>query len=366
VTTNYDILVRRDDLNNAIARPRAALDPAALGPDQILCRIDQYAFTANNITYGVAGDSIGYWKFFPSTEPGMGRIPVWGFATVTASKHAGIPAGERLYGYWPMSSDVVLTAGQVTPHAATDVAAHRAALPVIYNRYTRLSGDPSFTPGTEPQQALFRPLFLTSFLIDDVLDENGVFGADTVVVASASSKTAIGLAAMLERRKALGIRTVGLTSASNAAFVRALGLYDDVVTYDDVKHLKAPGGAVLVDMAGSQAVLSAVHFALKDDLKHSCRVGLSHWQDAAPPKGLTLPGPKPIFFFAPDRAQKRIKDWGPADFARRTGQALAGFIANSARWLKVERVTGPDAILAAYRQTAAGRTRPETGLIFVP
>ena len=35
---------------------------------------------------------------------------------------------------------------------------------------------------------LYRPLFFTSFLIDDFLDDNECFGASTVVLASASSK----------------------------------------------------------------------------------------------------------------------------------------------------------------------------------
>ena len=34
--------------------------------DEIAVRIESYAFTANNVTYGVAGDTIGYWKFFPA------------------------------------------------------------------------------------------------------------------------------------------------------------------------------------------------------------------------------------------------------------------------------------------------------------
>jgi hypothetical protein len=364
-TGGYDHLVRRDDLSAIEARPRTAIDPATLAANQILCRIDQYALTANNVTYGVAGDSIGYWGFFPAPE-GFGRLPVWGFATVTASSHADVKVGERLYGYWPMSSDVVLAADHVTPSGLIDAMPHRAKLPALYNRYARLAGDPSFPAGTEAHQALIRPLFLTSFLIDDFLDDNGFFQADTVIITSASSKTGIGLAAMLERRKALGMRTVALTSPANRAFVARLGLYDDVVTYDDIPSLRAPGGAVLVDMAGSQKVLSAVHFALKDQLKYSCRVGMSHWQTAAAPSGLTLPGPKPLFFFAPDRVSKRLKDWGPAEFMQRTGSAMAGFIANSRRWMTIETAKGPDAITTVYRRLAAGEMRPETGQICEP
>ena len=55
---------------------------ANIDGNEILVRIEKYAFTANNITYGVAGDTIGYWKFFPAADDEgntWGCIPMWGF-----------------------------------------------------------------------------------------------------------------------------------------------------------------------------------------------------------------------------------------------------------------------------------------------
>ena len=64
---------------------------------------------------------------------------------------------------------------------------------------------------------------------------------------SASSKTAIGFA---QRASERGIGpVVGVTSAGNAEFVRSLGWYTDVVTYDDIAALPEVD-AVSVDMAG--------------------------------------------------------------------------------------------------------------------
>ena len=45
-----------------------------------MCR-STYALTANNITYGVAGETMKYWNFYPAAA-GMGRIPVWGVGKV--------------------------------------------------------------------------------------------------------------------------------------------------------------------------------------------------------------------------------------------------------------------------------------------
>ena len=54
----------------------------------------------------------------------------------------------------------------------------------------------------EAEHILFFPLFFTSFLIDDFLADEDFFGADTIVISSASSKTAIIAAYLLAKREA--------------------------------------------------------------------------------------------------------------------------------------------------------------------
>ncbi len=55
--------------------------------------------------------------------------------------------------------------------------AHRAQLPAAYNGYARVDADPIYDADSEPEQMLLRPLFFTSYLIDDFLDEASLFGA---------------------------------------------------------------------------------------------------------------------------------------------------------------------------------------------
>ena len=43
-------------------------DSVSINDGEIAVKIESFAFTANNVTYGVAGDTIGYWKFFPAAE----------------------------------------------------------------------------------------------------------------------------------------------------------------------------------------------------------------------------------------------------------------------------------------------------------
>ena len=63
-STMLDLEVDRNDLH----RMRAVETPAApLEPGEARLAIDRFGLTANNITYAVFGDAMGYWQFFPAT-----------------------------------------------------------------------------------------------------------------------------------------------------------------------------------------------------------------------------------------------------------------------------------------------------------
>lgn len=352
------ILVRRDSLQQAqLEHFDFALEPREA---EILCRVERFALTANNITYGLFGDQIGYWRFFPAPE-GWGRIPVWGHARVLASGHPQIAAGERLFGYMPMSSHARFSVGKLDTDSLIDAAPHRAELPPTYNRYMRLPAS-----GADPQRealyALFRPLFMLSFLATDFLVEQSLFGARRVILSSASSKTALGLAQILSTDRPGDVEVIGLTSPRNAAFVRATGYYDEVVDYAALASLPLQPGAVFVDMAGNGDTLAAVHRHLGDHLRHSCLVGATHWdQRAAAPA--SLPGPKPQFFFAPDRIRQRVHDWGRDEFDRRFNTQLQRFLASITPWFRLAEVHGGEPALAAYRRLLAGDTDPAEGCL---
>jgi Protein of unknown function (DUF2855) len=200
-------------------------------PDEaLLVKVDRFAFTANNITYAALGDQLKYWQLFPAPE-GFGNIPVWGFGEVIASRHPSIEIGERLFGYFPMATHLVIEAGDVSKRGLRDAAPHRQSAAPVYNAYARVSGDVAFEGLNGDFQALLRPLFMLSFLVDDFLRERAFFGARSVLLSSASSKTAFGLAHLLHSNPE-PTPVIGLTSAGNADFVRSLGCYDDIVTYD--------------------------------------------------------------------------------------------------------------------------------------
>jgi hypothetical protein len=356
MSTATDFIVRHDDLRQCRFLPAPA--DIELQPGQLLLRVDKFAFTANNITYAVFGETMGYWKFFPAPE-GWGRIPVWGFADVVRSAHDAIRAGERVFGYLPMSTQVVLQPERVTPASFMDGAAHRRPLPAAYQLYSRVAQDPGYDPAAEDAQALLRPLFMTSFLIQDFLADNGFFGAQRVVLSSASSKTALGVAFELKRNQGTKCETIGLTSPRNLAFCERLGYYDEVLSYDQLTSLPGDRPAVFVDMAGDGKLLHDIHHHFREQLKYSCMVGGTHWEQRETQHA--LPGAKPVFFFAPTQIKKRTQDWGPGGVERRFAEAWRAFLPSVGAWLQVTQGRGEAAVESVYREVLEGRLRPEQG-----
>jgi len=349
-----DFQVRRDDYRQTRFVDTPA--PADLADGQVLFRVDRFALTSNNISYAVAGDMLRYWDFFPA-EDGWGRIPAMGFADVVRSAHPEVAEGTRCFGFYPMSRYLVIEPSHVGAGGITDGVENRKGLAPAYNNYQPVGSDPFYAPAHEDAIMLMRGLFLTSWLVDDLMSESGYFGADTAVITSASSKTSIALAWLLHRAKKA--RVVGLTSAGNAAFVRGLGFYDDVVLYDDVETISADTPSVIVDMAGNGQVINRFHRHLGDNVKYSCTVGATHWEEGG--RDQDLPGATPEFFFAPGRMVKRAQDWGPDGLQQRIGTSWSEFREGSESWLKVVRGLGAAALEDVYQRMLAGGAAPSEG-----
>jgi hypothetical protein len=353
-----DFIVVRNDLQHCKFVEMELPDIATLPDEALLIKVDRFAFTANNITYAVAGDLLKYWELFPAPQ-NFGNIPVWGFGDVIASRHPGIDVGERLFGYFPMATHLVIEATDVSKRGLRDAAAHRQNVSPVYNAYARVRGDAAFAGRQGDYQALLRPLFMLSFLVDDYLEENAFFGARSVILSSASSKTAFGLAHLLHLRK--DIRVIGLTSAANAAFVRSLGCYDEVIAYDDLTSLPSNQPVAYVDMAGSSDLRAKLHRHFGEGMKYSGRVGLTHRSSS--PDEPALPGAKPHWFFAPDQIRKRAREWEPGGIDKRFGAAWSGFAPMLDRCLEVVEGRGRAAVEQIYLDTLNGRIPPDQGHI---
>ena len=339
-----ELLVRRDALRAISGHPRE-LSP---GPGEALLQIERFALTANNMTYAAHGIDMGYWQFFPAAE-GFGIVPVWGFAVVLQSHAEGIAEGDRFYGYWPMASHALVTPVRIGPRGFTDGAPHRQRLPAVYNNYV-----PASTAfGPEAVQALFRPLYTTSFVLDVMLAASP---ARTLVLSSASSKTARGLAQAAHGRQ----QVIGLTSAGNREFVAATGYFDAVIDYADLSALSTAAGPVaLVDFSGNGDVRRRVHETLGTALIESHIVGDTHW-DAA--NSNALPGVAAKPFFAPTVIVERVAEWASAGFEERLAAAWRAFIATTG-WLKIIEIEGQATLIERWQALAAGRIGAAEGVV---
>jgi hypothetical protein len=344
-----------------------AIRPIVAGEARLA--VDAFALTANNITYAAFGEAMKYWQFFPAVDAALGCLPVWGFATVVESQVQGLGIGRRVWGYYPAGTHLVVAPLKVSATGFVDGATHRQELALVYNQYAFCNMDPSWTPELEGLQAVLRPLFVTSFLIDDFLAESQFFGARQVVLSSASSKTAFGTAYCLGLRRGRpgSPKIIGLTAAANIEFVRSLGCYDEVHLYEDVPSLAAQIPTVYVDFAGNAALRRAIHTHFGDALTFSSSIGGTHWEDLGAARD--LPGPRPTLFFAPAQVKKRSgpppEGWGRAELQSRIAEAWSRFIAQVAQagWVKIEQRPGPYAALLCYGEMLAGGTDARRGLI---
>lgn len=357
MTEPWALAITRD---GTLAAHVAPLDLPPLEPGQARFRIDRLALTANTVTYATFGDTMRYWDFFPSPDD-RGRVPAWGFATVTESRVRVAPEGARVWGFWPLASHATLTPARETPASFRDAAPHRAELSLVYNTYPiEMLPD---TPEGEAERAVFEPLFLTAFLLAMDLRTTAA-GADTLTVTGASSKTALALAAILRHDPLPGVTVEGLTSGPHRAFVTATGLYDRVTGYDDLILLPPDRTRLIVDMAGSATVNRALHERLGDRLRGNIRVGAAHWSDSAPARD--LPGPKPRFFFAPDAFRAAREALGIGPLTARMSAARRAVREGAGARITMQPVHGAKGALAGWSDLVAGRVPPDRALVLEP
>jgi hypothetical protein len=311
-------------------------------------KVESFSVTANNVSYAALGDRFGYWNFFPANG-GMGIIPTWGHAVVEASNHKEVSVGERVYGFLPMGAHLDVVPGKIASGGFVDLSAH---------------DDPEHDPAREAQRMIFGPLFKTGFLIEAMFRREEWFGAQTLLMTSASSKTSMSLASVAKDLSPAIVR-IGLTSAKHVAFVESTGLYDRVIAYDDVASLPQTR-SVCVDFAGNGALLHAIHARLGDALAYSCLVGATHVGAHANDRAAPMPGPEPILFFAPDHAAATIKTLGPQGFSEAVAGCWHRFLGVVDGTIVIEERTGLAAAAEIYLAILQGAAHPGVATIVRP
>ena len=344
------LIVKKTDLG--CIEQRSDSNPPAPQTGQALLQVEDFALTTNNITYALAGDMLGYWNFYP-VDGDYGCVPVWGFARVTSSQTDHLAVGERVFGFLPMASHFLVEPGNVSTLCFSDQTPHRAQLHPWYNRYFRCANDPVFNEATRDVQPILWALFMTGWRFAEIASAT----SDAVIISSASSKTALSIAWSLQHINP-GIKRIAITSNGNKDFVAARGVYDDILTYDDVPPDASIEDATFVDVAGNAAIRSQIHVALGDRLQASYTLGATH--RAPPNEDLPMPGPAPDFFFIPAVAEELAAKQGFDQAHDSFAEAWTQFAPWAAQWLQIDRATGIERIASGYRDVFAGGLPPNS------
>ncbi|KAJ3416186.1 hypothetical protein HDV05_002831 [Chytridiales sp. JEL 0842] len=340
--------------------------PAQVEDGSIRIKIEKIGLTANNRTYVVIALDMGYSKFF-EVSSGKTAIPAWTIGTIVQSKHKELGVGTKIYGYLPVSDyyDVKVSSISVTgfsvayPQLPPDFS--------IYGDFSILSKDPSYSSDKEDSILLFKPLWTTSFLLKYFLEHKQFFGADAVLISSATSKTSFCLAHLLTK---LGdskrpIRVIGITSRKNEAFARSLGVYTDIVLYENVakfKQLKT----VYVDVAGDPKLLQSLMNDFGENYLRGILVGLSHFDSQEKKEPALQADPsasKNEWFFAPEWGKKIRAELGPREVMNRMGKGWNMLLNDAPKWINYKNFVGEKQIEQVYGQLCDGSVNPNEGLI---
>ncbi len=330
-------------------------DQKELSQGQVRLQIERFAMTANNITYAVIGKQLKYWDFFP-TKDDHGKIPVWGLASVSQSKQPDLAVGDRFYGYYPMSTELIVSPGKVSPFGFTDMADHRQHLAPIYNNYTKMTKE--FNP-MDNHLCIFRPLYTTSFLNYDFLKRSDFYNAKQVILTSASSKTALGIAQLLMTNKDQhNIEVIGLTSDKNKGFVTDTKYYDTVLGYGDIDQIEKIS-SVTVDLSGNTTTLVNISEHLGDELAFISLIGLTDYSKTD--RSVVLPNSK--FFFAPDVAVTFFKEHGRDEATKMIQTAMVNFIKDANNWINIQSIGSLEKLDPLYKEMLMGKVDPAVGHI---
>jgi len=324
-----------------------------LAHGQILVRVQKLILTSNTVTYAVAGrlPALNYFGHFPYPDKRLAACPAWGYGIVAESDCVDIPTGTRIKGCFTLAPWVVLTPSPVKRSTFKDTVFHRQKMPEIYATYQIQ------TKAIEESMENFMVsgglLFSTGW---GCAAQGSLAGADTMVLTSASSRTAIG-AAFAAKHHAWYNTVIGVTSPRNVAFVRRQGLYDVVVTYDEINSLSCtPTMKVAVfDMAGSIRHKRALRQRFANAVVDYALVGMTN-VDAESIAGQRQQvdsngGASESGFFVTHAIDKAACQWGRKITNRMIMEAQNAFAQWSISSFESINVYGADEVLNVWNKT---------------
>ena len=350
---NSTLLINKAD----IAFSRMANVPIKTSKN--IFKVRELAFTANNVTYALCGESLRYWQFYPFSKT-EGILPAWGYAECLECESGSLQPGRLLYGYWPSSTLAALSLSSLLNNRIIENSEGRSGLPLVYNSY-ELVDDDSHPISLRPYIPTLQPLFATSFLLFHWLMDDSFFEADEVVVTSASSKTALAYAWLHGQHTGQKPKLTAVTSKANEDFTSSTGLYERVLTYESLSFEKKDK-VFIVDFLGSPDFLLKLTSRLGSQLIKASLVGATNWQASGEIKDID----KASFFFAPVQVRRRMKRWGAVKTQSSIQEELVRFALFAKSIFSLREVYGPEQLKTCYDQVVNARQGPEEIVVIKP
>ncbi|KAF8319458.1 hypothetical protein DL93DRAFT_2053669 [Clavulina sp. PMI_390] len=373
---------------------QSQLDVAQLKENQVILQVDKFGFSANNVTYGLLGEHphFRYFDFFPAPKTSLTSpkthavLPVWGYGTVIASSHPSLHVGQRVSGYLSMSSYCLLQldpprarpSGKSSIEYTVNVALN--GMPEDRRPYRQLTfceTDFMWTPEREDEMMLYLPLFWTSYWMEDSLNQKAYRDARTIVISSASSKTAFLVTYRIQKRREAAfasgktfrpIKVVGLTSRSNLSFTRKLGFYDQVFAYDEVANITKVSRDIreclYIDVSGNESLNANVAKHLSPKLTVSLGITSVEGGNASSITGAQGNKADWESFFMPEWLELRVKELGPKKIKEMQKTAWGDLMEDCPSWVGIKTYEGNDDVLGAYQRTVKGGIPPNEGQMF--
>lgn len=243
-----------------------------------------------------------------------------------------------------------------------------------YHQIIRCDKDPQYTatPEAEDLTMIYRPLFWTAYWCEDWLNSSGYRGGvSSVVISSASAKTAFCLAYLIAKRvnrgEAKQMRVLGLTSRRNMGFTQGLGLYDEVIEYGEIGGYFGSKCAeekwLYIDVAGNEELNAEVESYLGQRLKAVVQLGVTTHSPRSPATSKIKDLGKENFFM-PEWLDVRRSQLPVQEIIQRQNKAWAEMMQDCKLWIELERVHGADKVMLAYERVIREGFTPTVGHVW--
>ncbi|KAI1134356.1 hypothetical protein F5Y05DRAFT_422686 [Hypoxylon sp. FL0543] len=398
------ILDKKNYFEQALVPLPNALPLPPLKESSLRIRTEVLCLTSNNFTYCKLGELLHWWDVhpIPPSTPApyndastYGRINCWGYARVLESTFDGAPKGSYVFGYLPIGTlpqDFQVKPANV-PGQFIVTEPHRQQQLPVYNRYRvfpeSLGEEIAAKADAIAYDALVSVMHLTGYLMTEFMfppdparsvnlePQQADLAGATVVSFAPGSKVGLAFAHLLRspRRAANRPRRVlGAASEHSRAFVRATGLYDEVVPtsadpLEVLARLAAPadGKVVLFDFGGRGGVAWRWAAAVRSAFPRTQVVVVG--AEVSDPRAGGPPAPRPdgvdvaqvmadtLQTAAMGRVGEREYFEGvDASWERLRGEGFKGF--------KIKWGEGMEAVKEGWDRFARNEVQADEGLVF--